>query len=174
MASFPLVNDRTDRGAHFWLALFTTESTPHGLPNNNSHPSYYRRFDDSKIWQYIGCVTCRVQNPDIPRAGRVGAHGGSGRGARRGGGAESGRTGCQQNISPRRRPSLVPSKASNSRRLNGFPEARTSEIKCKPNAGTKSPIDPRLTRGLSPVYHRDEKRSLFLAADQWTDAFLSL
>ena len=32
----------------------------------------------------------------------------------------------------------------------------------------------RLTRGLSAVYQRDGKRSLFLAADQWTDAFLSL
>ena len=34
--------------------------------------------------------------------------------------------------------------------------------------------NPRLTRGLSAVYHRDEKHSLFLAADQWNDAFLSL
>ena len=25
-----------------------------------------------------------------------------------------------------------------------------------------------------PFYHRDEKRSFFLAADQWNDAFLSL
>ena len=33
---------------------------------------------------------------------------------------------------------------------------------------------PRLTTRSSAVYHRDEKRSLFLAADQWNDAFLSL
>ena len=32
----------------------------------------------------------------------------------------------------------------------------------------------RLTTGSSPVYKRDEKRSFFLAADQWTDAYLSL
>ena len=32
----------------------------------------------------------------------------------------------------------------------------------------------RLTSGLSAAYQRGEKRSLFLAADQWTDAFLSL
>ena len=32
----------------------------------------------------------------------------------------------------------------------------------------------RLTTGLSLVYQRDDKRSLFLAADQWYDAFLSL
>ena len=31
-----------------------------------------------------------------------------------------------------------------------------------------------LTSGLSAVYQPDEKRSLFLAASQWTDAFLSL
>ena len=29
----------------------------------------------------------------------------------------------------------------------------------------------RLTTGLSAVYQRDEKRSSFLAADQWTDAY---
>ena len=29
----------------------------------------------------------------------------------------------------------------------------------------------QLTRGLSLVYQRDEKRSSFLAADQWNDAF---
>ena len=31
----------------------------------------------------------------------------------------------------------------------------------------------RLTRGLSTVYQRDKERSLFLAANQWTDACLS-
>ena len=34
--------------------------------------------------------------------------------------------------------------------------------------------NPRLTTGLSAVYHQDEKRSSFLAVDQWTDAYLSL
>ena len=33
--------------------------------------------------------------------------------------------------------------------------------------------NPRLTTGLSVVYQWDEKRAFFLAADQWTDAFLS-
>ena len=96
--------------------------------------------------------------------------GGSGRSARRSGGAGSGRTGCQQNYSPRKQTSLVPSKASKKRRFNVSPEARTSEILCKPTEEQNQ----RLTSGLSAVYHRDEKRSLFLAADQWTDAFLSL
>ena len=32
----------------------------------------------------------------------------------------------------------------------------------------------RFIRGLSAVYKRDENRPLFLAADQWTDGFLSL
>ena len=73
--------------------------------------------------------------------------GGSGRGARRGGGAGSGSTGCQQSCSSRKQASLVPSKASKTRRLNDFPEARTSEILCKPNAGTKSPVDNRFVTG---------------------------
>ena len=103
--------------------------------------------------------TCRVQNPDKPRAGRVGAHGGV-----------AGRTGCQQNCSPRGQASPVPPKASETRRLNVSPEARTSEILCKP----MEEQNPRLTRGSSAVYRRDERRSLFLAAYQWTDGFLFL
>ena len=35
-------------------------------------------------------------------------------------------------------------------------------------------LNPRMATGSSPVYQRDEKRSFFLAADKWTDAFLSL
>ena len=77
--------------------------------------------------------------------------GGSGRGARRGGGAGPGRTGRRQNSSPRRQASLVPSKASKTRLLNVSPEARTSEILCKPNGGTKSAVDnavyPRFITG---------------------------
>ena len=118
-------------------------------------------------------MNCRLNNNlSSPKPGHT--SGGSGRGARRGGGAGSGRTGCQQNCSPRRQGSALPSKASTKRRLNVFPEARTSEILFKPNAGTKSMVDERFTSGLSAVHHRDEKRFLFPAADQWTDAFLSL
>ena len=60
--------------------------------------------------------------------------------------------------------------ASKKRRFNVSPEARTSEILCKPTEEQNQ----RLTTGLSAVYHRDEKRALFLAAEQWNDAFLSL
>ena len=70
--------------------------------------------------------------------------------------------------------SLVLSKASKKRRPNVSPEARTSEILCKPNAGTKSPVDNRFIRGLSAVYERDRERSSFLAADQWTGASFCL
>ena len=38
------------------------------------------------------------------------------------------------------------------------------------DGGTKPAVDPRFITGLSAVYHRNEKRSLFLAADQWTEA----
>ena len=61
----------------------------------------------------------------------------SGRGTRLGGGAGSSRTGCQQNCSLMRQGSVLFSKASTKRRLNVFPEARTSEILCKSNAVTK-------------------------------------
>ena len=38
--------------------------------------------------------------------------------------------------------------------MNVFPEARTSEIICKPNGRTKPAVDPRLTTGSSPAYPR--------------------
>ena len=98
----------------------------------------------------------------------------SGRGARRGGRAESGRIGCQQNCSFRKQGCRVPSKASKKRRLNVSPETRKSEILCKPSAGTKSSVDSRFILGLFAVYKRDRERSLFLAADQWIGTFLSL
>ena len=65
---------------------------------------------------------------------------------------------------------LVPTKASKKRRFNVSPEARTNEILCKP----KEKQNQRLTRGWPAVYHRDRERSFSLAADQRTDAFLSL
>ena len=83
----------------------------------------------------------------IPKSGHTTS--GSGRGARRGGGAGSGRTVCQQSCSPRRQGSLVPCKESKTRRLKVFLEARTSEIPCTPNAVTKSSVDNRFIRGLS-------------------------
>ena len=47
-------------------------------------------------------------------------------------------------------------------RIYVFQKLRTNEILVKP---TGEQIQ-RLTRGLSPVYERDEKRYLFLAAEQ--------
>ena len=73
------------------------------------------------------CCKCNLSNP---KPGHT--SGWSGRGARRGGGAGSGRTGCQQNCSPRGQASLAPPKATKTRRLKDTPEARTSEILCKP------------------------------------------
>ena len=54
------------------------------------------------------------------------------RSARRGDGAGSGRTERRKNRPPRKQVSLVLSKASKKRRLNVSPEARTSDILCKP------------------------------------------
>ena len=100
-----------------------------------------------------------------PKPGHI--TGGSGRSARRSGRAGSGKIGCQQNYSPRKQKSIVLSKASKGRRFNVSREARTGEILCKPTEEQNQ----RLTTGLSAVYHRDEKRALFLAAGQWNGAF---
>ena len=62
------------------------------------------------------------------------------------------------------------SKASKKRRLNVSLDARTSEILCTPMEERNHP----LTRGLSAVYQRGGKCSLFLAADQWNGVFLLL
>ena len=100
---------------------------------------------------------CRIQDPNIPRAGRVGAaHGGAG----------PGRTGRRRIGSSWKQPSLVLPRASSTYVLNASPGARTSEILCKP---VEEP-NPLLTSGLSAVYPRDDGRSSFLAADQWTGA----
>ena len=110
----------------------------------------------------------RAVNVSNPKPGHT--TGGSGRTARRSGWAGSGKIGCQQNYSPRKQKTTGPSKASKKRRFNISPEARTSEFRCKPTEEQNQ----RLTTGSSAVYHRDEKRSLFLAAERWNDTFLSL
>ena len=84
--------------------------------------------------------------------------------------AGSGKIGCQQNYSPTKQKSTVPSKASKKPRFIVSPEARTSKILCKP---TEDP-NQRLTSDLPAVYQLDEKRALFLAAEQWNEAFLTL
>ena len=94
--------------------------------------------------------------------------GGSGRSARRSGRAGWGKIECQQNYSPRKQRSTVPPKQSLKRLFNDSPDTRTSEILCK----TKEDQNQQLTTSLSAVYHQDDKRSLFLAAEQWNDFFL--
>ena len=98
--------------------------------------------------------------------------GGSGRAAhgRAAGRGGLGRMGRRSVCSHRTQPSLVLSWASKTIVLNNSSEARAREILCKPSGEQ----NVRLTSGLRPVYRRDEKRSLFLAADQCTDAYLSL
>ena len=86
-----------------------------------------------------------LRNLSSPKPGHT--TGGLVRGAQRGGGAGSGRPGCQQNCSPRKRVSFVPSTASRKHRLIVSPEARASEILCKP----MEERNPRLTTGLSAV-----------------------
>ena len=115
--------------------------------------------------------TCRVQNAGHTTSG-------SRRGARRSGGAGSGRTVRQQNcylkkILPRTLQSI---EDTSRERLSRSTNKRKSLILCtymQTDGGTKPAVDNRYIRGLTAVHHRDEKRPFFLAADQWTDAFLS-
>ena len=78
---------------------------------------------DDSVWAQTYCTIGNLSNP---KPGHT--TGGSRRGARRGGGAGSGRTVRQQNCSPREQSFPAPPKASKTRRLNVSPEAQTSEI----------------------------------------------
>ena len=87
----------------------------------------------------------------------------------------------QHNYSPRKEKSTVLPKTSKTRRFNVSPEARTSETLFKPTKEQNQlltsglpAVYQRFISGLPTVYQRDEKRALFLAAEQWNDAFLSL
>ena len=90
---------------------------------------HHLRFVESKTWTYV------------PRAGRVGAaHDGA---ARRGG---AGQDGTPTDLFAQETTVLRISKASSTRVLNVFSEARTSEILCKPME-EKYAFDPRLASG---------------------------
>ena len=97
--------------------------------------------------------TCRIKtqtNHGLLGTGR--------RMAGRQGGAGTVRTGPRRVDSPRRSPSPLPSRRSENTLLGVFLEARRQETLCKPMGGQ----NPRLTRGLSAMYHRGEARSSFL------------
>ena len=121
-----------------------------------------KRLNEKRRWS--------MKHLSNPKPGHT--TGGSGRAAHSGaaGHGGPGRMG-RRRVSPRRaQPSLVSPRASKTIVLNIFLEARTKETLSKP----AEEQNPRLTGGLSAVYQGGEKRSLFLAADQWTDAFSSL
>ena len=83
-------------------------------------------------------MTCRVQNPVIPQAGRGGAAHGGAAGPGRAGqdGTPTGRF-AQETTVPLARQCIEDTC------LNDSPEVRTKEILCKPMAEQ----NPRLTRG---------------------------
>ena len=87
-------------------------------------------------------MTCRVQNPDIPRASRVEEHDEMV-------GRDRKRLFANRTVRLEKNPS---SHSLKHRRhvLNVSPEARTSEILCKP----MEEQNPRLTTGPSPVDQR--------------------
>ena len=106
------------------------------------HVSAGSKFPDMPSMKRVYEYTCRVQNPDIPRAGRVrAAHGGA---------AGPSRTGRRRIGPPRGRTSLLPSRVPKTTVLNVSSEARTIKFRCKPTEEQ----NPRLTTGLSAVHPR--------------------
>ena len=97
--------------------------------------------------------TCRIQSPNRPRQGRVGAPGGA---ARRG----QARLGANRSIRQGNKSVPYPPKNEEMslQRLNKRNPMQTDR-------GTKSPVDPRLTTGPSAVYQRftSGRRSAFLS-----------
>ena len=86
-------------------------------------------------------VTCRVQSPSILRARRDGACDEA---------TDRGRSGldADRTVSLEKKPPSYPPR-HRKYCMNVSPEARTNEILCKPNVGTKSAVDERLTSGLT-------------------------
>ena len=110
----------------------------------------------------VPSLTCRIQNPDIARAGRYGAaHGGT---------AGPGGDGQHNTPGPRRKQPLLPARRWRNDFLGVSLEERTKETLCKPTGGQ----NPRLMTGLSAVCQGGEKRSSFLDAAECTVAYLSL
>ena len=146
----------------FCSRLLTNVRTPIGLCKRFSC-KHVRDPDAVKNHDFEHCRIRKSYPPVDSKTRKCNGRVGSGRTAGR-------RGGVGQNSSSRRQATLVPFKVSKTRRLNVSPEARTTHIVCK----TMEEQNLRLTRGLSAVYQRDRERSSFLAADQCTDACLSL
>ena len=144
--------------------LFTQDACVSGTPQGIENMSSERLPRSTNKRNLFLNRICRFQNPDIPRAGRVGAPGGAARRSRAG-------LNANKTVRLENKSSLVPSKASKKRRLNVSREARKSEIQCKPNAETKSPVDNRIILGISAAHQRDREHSFFLAADQLSESW---
>ena len=135
-------------------------------PAPPGHPAA-RRPARTRLW-YIRVLDSPNKKEYKPNLKPGHTTSGSGRsGARPCGRAMPGRRGRRWVGSPGKQPSFLPSRASKTTVLNVSPEARTSEISCKPMEEQNS----RLTTGLKSVYPRDIGRSSFMAADQCTDAY---
>ena len=92
---------------------------------------------------WVASSTCQIQNPDTPRAGRVGQCT-----TERLGTAGPGRMGRRWVPLRMKPPSLMSSRASNTIVLDISSDTRTSKTIFKPNAGTKYAVDNQFTRGM--------------------------
>ena len=137
------VGERWDRragGIRPNATTFAQWTTVSFVLQDLEHSCFKRLFESTN--KRIPFLTCRIQNPDIPWAGRVGAaHGGAaGRGRAGQDGTPTDRF-AQETTVPR-----TP-KASNTPVLNVSSEARTKEILCKSMGEQKPHSDQRFIHG---------------------------
>ena len=144
---------------------------------NPFHARRVRESKESKNSRFNICpeaatseIVCKPTEEHLsnPKPGHTTV--GSDRSPWRSGWAGLGKMGCKKNHSHWKKKSTVPSNRSKKNRFNVSSEARTGETPCKPTEKQNQ----RLTTGFSAVCHWDEKRALFLAAELWNDACLSL
>ena len=129
---------RRARTGRRWVG--SPRKRPTLLLSRASRTTVLNDFSEARTTETICKPICRIQNPDIPRAGRDGAAHCGWRD-----GAGMGRTAGRWVDSTRKQPSFLPPRRSKETILGVSLEARTKETICEP-MGEQS---QRLTRGLS-------------------------
>ena len=165
--SFPSEGPPGSRGRRVLFRVFVTISS---LWEN------YCRCRGALIWRALQLRSSSVNNLSNPKPGHT--TGGSGRSARQSRRAGSGKIGCQQNYSPKKQKSTVPSKASKKASRQRLSRSTNRRNYVYTDEGKKFAVDKQFTnkyqRFTSSFYQQGKKRALFLPAAQWNVASLSL
>ena len=119
-------------------------------PNTHKSDSVVYSTDDKRITTIVNSWKHKHRNLYLSSPKHGHTTGMLRQGARRGGGAGSGKTVCQENCAHREKSFLALSRASRTRRLTVFPEEQRSDFLCKP----MEKQNLRLATSSSPVYQR--------------------